>query len=250
MSKDNKLNWIDRVLVLGSVIASVFFAYLLINSQMLLSHFLPVQEGAKIIGFIEVANNDVRRRLKQSLLWYDVTSEEALYEKDAIFTGENSETYIRLNGNVGFHMGSNSMVVLSQENNEFKLDLQLGSVIADVKSGGEIKLLGDGEEATIKGSQGANSQVSINKTQEGKIKLASLENSFQLDSGSGSKTVDAMKTLQLDSRFKEVKNNKPIQLVQPPLGHTVWHDPTKAFHFSWEKIKPLDNVYLQVSRTI
>ena len=247
MNNNDKLNWVDRTLVFLSAIGSLFFTYLLVNSQTVLSHFLPVQEGAKVIGFVEVANNDVRRRLKQSLLWYDVGSDEALYEKDAIFTGDNSETYIRLNGNVGFHMGANSMVVLSQENNEFKLDLQLGSVIADVKQGAELKLVGDGEEATIKGSKGSNSQVSINKTKKGRIKLASLENSFELELLEGRKTIDAKKTLQLNSRLKEEQNSQPVELIQPPLGHTIWHDPKKQFVFSWDVLREVGPMTLQVA---
>ncbi len=248
MNNNDRLNWVDRTLVVLSVMGSLFFSYLLLNSQDLISHFLPVQEGAKIIGFVEVANNDVRRRLKQSLLWYDVGSDEALYEKDAIFTGDNSETYIRLNGDVGFHMGANSMVVLSQENNEFKLDLQLGSVIADVKQGGELKLVGDGEEATIKGSQGANSQVSINKTKKGQIKLASLENAFELELLDGKKTIDAKKTLQLNSQLKEEANSQPVELIQPPLGHTIWHDPKRQFVFSWDILRKVNALTLQVAK--
>lgn len=248
MNSNDKLSWMDKTLVVLSVMGSLLFSYLLVNSGDVISRFLPVQEGAKVIGFVEVANNDVRRRLKQSLLWYDVGSDEALYEKDAIFTGDNSETYIRLNGDVGFHMGANSMVVLSQENNEFKLDLQLGSVIADVKQGAELKLVGDGEEATIKGSQGANSQVSINKTKKGRIKLASLENSFELELLAGKRTIDAKKTLQLNSQMEEEKNIQPVELIQPPLGHTIWHDPKKQFVFRWDVLRKVSALTLQVAK--
>lgn len=242
-----KMSWMDRLLVVVSLAATVFFSFLLLRSDRVINHFLPVEEGAKIIGFVEVANNDVRRRLKQSLLWYNVRSEETLYEKDSIFTGDNSETYIRLNGDVGFHMGANSMVVLSQENNEFKLDLQLGSVIADVHGKSGLKLVGDGEEALIKGS-GDSAQVSINKTGQGRIKLASLQNAFELELDGSTRKIDAQKTLQLDPQLKEEANSKPVQLIYPPLGHTIWHDPKNEFVFRWEMLQPMSPLHLQISR--
>lgn len=249
MKKKNTLNWVDKSLVGLSLLGSSLFTYLLINSQEVLVHFMPVQEGAKVIGFVEVANNDVRRRLKQSLLWYDVSSEETLYEMDSIFTGENSETYIRLNGDVGFRMGSNSMVVLSAENDEFKLDLQLGSVIADVNKGGELKLVGDGDDATIKGTSGKKSQVSINKSKKGSIKLASLGDSFLLETGTQQKTIDSLRTLQLNEKLEEVADKNPISLVKPAMGRTVWHNPDQPFEFRWDVRKKNGPMTLQVSKS-
>ena len=71
--------------------------YCLVNDQLIDSYFFNQQSrDLKPIGKVLTAKNDVRRRMGQSLLWYNLNSEDTLYERDSIFSGPESEMQVNL----------------------------------------------------------------------------------------------------------------------------------------------------------
>lgn len=244
---ESKLSPIDRILVGVSLLGALTTAYCLYDEHIVLRHFLPVQEGKQSIGVVEIATNDVRRRLSSSLLWYGVSEDEVVYERDSIFTGPDSETWIRFSEDVGFKMGPNSLVILSVEDNQLKLDLQLGSLIAEVKQGKTFKLQGDGEEATLRG-QSPRSEISITKEKTGILRLASASKPLEIELSDGVKKVDTNQVLKLDRDLKPQEDKNAVDLLVPSMGHLIWHDPSKEFSFRWKYKQPVKNPFLQVSK--
>ncbi|NQZ00996.1 MAG: FecR domain-containing protein, partial [Bdellovibrionales bacterium] len=138
-----RLKFFDWLLLVGSLVCTCFFGYLLIYPEPVLHYFVHKDHSGKQIGVVSSASNDVRRRLNRSLTWYKVRYDEVIFENDTIFTGPGSEINIRLDDDVKFRLGENSLVVLSAaEDGTFELDLQLGNLVADVKGQKAIKLKG------------------------------------------------------------------------------------------------------------
>lgn len=67
------------------------------------------------VGIISVHSNDVRQKSSRELVWSAVVPKSEIFNRDRIFTGENSRAVIQLESGASLVVNPNSLVVISVE---------------------------------------------------------------------------------------------------------------------------------------
>ena len=140
--KHRSLEKVDTFIIYACILSAVASSAWLIYDLTFNKFELNGQEP---IGKISLVKNHVKRKFNRSLVWYDVAKQETVYENDWIFTGSASETQIELNEGGQLTVDPDSLIILTKKNGNIKLNLQHGSLIANVSSDVEINVLKDGK---------------------------------------------------------------------------------------------------------
>jgi hypothetical protein len=129
--KFKHLDRTDKTIVSISSICALLLSWWLYYD---VAHHNSNLDGLTKIGEIVSTRNKVKRKFNRSLIWYDTTANETLYEDDWIYTGSDSVVQIRLSTGDEIAIEPDSLVVLSQRNGFVELNLQHGQMLANLKS--------------------------------------------------------------------------------------------------------------------
>ena len=121
---DQSLGRLDKFILAISLVGACVFGVLLWNENILISRLASNNPSLEPIGRIEFSRNDVRRRVNRSLMWHDLSSEEVVFDRDSIFTGENSETEISLGDGNTIQVGASSLVVIRRDGESQEQEMQ------------------------------------------------------------------------------------------------------------------------------
>ncbi|MCB0414392.1 MAG: hypothetical protein KDD50_08670, partial [Bdellovibrionales bacterium] len=226
------LSSLDKIIVLISSLIAGVFGYLLINEHIVMDYFLPKKVGIVSIGEVYQTQNDVRRKLKKSISWYKLNQEEIVFEGDSVFSGENSEVVVQLASGIKVNLGSNSLVVLKKQNDNFILDLQVGEVSAEASNEGRLSLLQQGDVAEIDFTQ--NSKLSLVKSKAGDISVSSIAGRALVRTQADSQRIEKNIGVSIDKTLKLEKKTFPIRMVEPTAGAIIWKSFMEHIVFSWE----------------
>ena len=105
------------------------------------------------IGKITKISNHVKRKFNRSLIWYDVSQRETVFENDWVFTGSNSQTTIEFDDGGELIVDPDSLIILTRENGALKLNLQHGSMLANVSSDVKVNVLKNGKLQKVKNTK-------------------------------------------------------------------------------------------------
>ncbi len=100
-----------------------------------------------VIGEVEVARREVRRRSFESTIWEDSASNEVLFERDSLLTLAGSSAKLKLKGETHIELRENTLVVLEplegEDSAPFRLRFSRGDVRARTSLSGVIVQSGE-----------------------------------------------------------------------------------------------------------
>lgn len=231
---DLGLGILDRWILGGSILAIGGSSVLLVQDRVLREWAGFRTESRESIGEFISVNQDVRRRVGNSMAWFPALDREALFENDSIFTGENSEASVRFKEGLEIGLSSNSLVVLRRKSKDVFLDLRLGGVIATLKKGASIKVREGNSVAVLEGSQG-DSKVKLHRSKKGHISVTAFDSQVQMRLNDSGKNIAANSAVEVDNGgvLKEISHS--VRLISPILGNKIWLAPDDLVKFSWDQ---------------
>jgi hypothetical protein len=210
------------------------------------------QKGANKLGKINQPVNDVRRRPDGGLTWSTIHDGSSVYEGDAIFTGDASSTTVIFNSeetNDKNHnnnetksetkseantliLDAGTLVVISHKGSKTQLDLQQGSLIANIQNSAvELKSSGETKELSAQ-----NASVQLSKGRSSKTSIKAVRGEFKLRNSESKAPAQVVK---INESIVIKKGEVPKVLIgeitplSPKGNSTIWIKPDSKLVFDW-----------------
>lgn len=227
------LGRVDRLVLAGSIIAILGSISLIVQDRLLREWSGYRIDNREPIGQIVMAEQDVRRRIGNSMSWFPAFEQEVLFENDSIFTGENSGVNVRFNEGLSIDLASNSLVILRRARKDLVLDLQIGGVVATVQKGSTIQLRQGNSVAILEGSHKENT-VKFQRSKKGKISVSTTMGEVDVRLNDQGKKIASNRAIEVESdRVLRVVEDSII-LRSPDFGTKVWVEDGAYVKFIWE----------------
>ena len=127
--------------------------------------------------------------------------------------------------------------MLTTKDDNISLDLKVGSFIADLKTGQNLKLIQNGKTANVSVSKSG--KIKFNKKKGGAISIRGNQVQINAKNISESTSNKSNETLKLDKNLNITKIKNNISLVFPKDQGTVWKKESGENIFSWSVSKPI-----------
>ena len=114
----------DTILITGGLLAIIFSGLLLYSEFR--TH--PLNRKLKMIGYIEFKERNVQRRSQVSMLFAKLVQESNVFNGDAIRTGKESRTIIKLEDGTEINLAELSMVILRKTGKRIELKHNRGNM--------------------------------------------------------------------------------------------------------------------------
>lgn len=242
---DFRLGTFDKTILGLSLVGALVTGYGVFNEHLVVSHFVKGRSTSEPIGRVASAESDVRRKMGQSILWYHVDKDEVLFENDSLYTGSDSKTSIAIGDKSEINLGPNSLVVLQKRNQELQVDLQVGTLVAELKKGERMNIVHQGEVARVEAE--SNNTLQVSKSDQGNLKLSSLSGGSKVQVRDSIQKLSSEEEVEVDQKLKVEKHRLDVLLRSPSEGEELWVGPEEAVRFQWTRLSAGENYYLQVS---
>lgn len=241
MSVFKKLSRIDRAILLGAIFALLMLSYLLYDDSIL---FEKISRNDKPIGTILKAQNDVRRKSSNNFVWLPGTQKDELYNRDSIFTGDQSQATITLNDGSLIQIQENSLVNLNMLNGEMQLDLHFGQFSGNVTP---LRLKSCNEEYVI---DGANSKFEINRSENCGLDVKVISGDVQIKSKKGNQAVKQNESLKISKSGAEKSTvESSIRLITKNDVYQYREKDKQPIFFEWKGQGSLSKFQIEISKT-
>lgn len=247
MSHDYSLSGFDKIVLVTSFIGASIFGYALFRGDLVVKYFVQHQSEAKAVGEIVAAKNDVRRRMNQSLTWYKALAYEEVYERDAIFTGADSEMEIKIGDHSRLKLDANSLVVIQTHNNEIVFDLQVGRMSAQSHEKKPLRVALGGKIAEMTSSEGL-TEIHVAKNESGDLNITTPSGEVQVEVNGQKSTVKPEESLNIEENLEVEKKSFSVQLTSHKDGEKIWLSPRETVRLGWKSDLPQEQYQLQISK--
>jgi len=233
---DRKSNDLKKEAVLGKQTRKILFAAMLSMCAYGVTYYFyqgsaiqaNIQENLKPVAFANNVEEDVQRRPASRLIWQMLNTGEPLYPGEAIKTSNRATVRIQFSGSERYiDLDPDSLIVISQNNNEISLDLMDGSLFVAGGSGSDNTAL------TLNSAKGkvdlSKATASLSKSGSGQLDLQVLKGSAKSEDGR-----------DLSSTSSHVKLHSP-KVDSPTAINPENVEPIK---FSWTGFPPDTQVSL------
>jgi hypothetical protein len=204
----------------------------------------PIENQVESIGSIKPFGGDIRVKGEQELSWNSVARETSVFRNDKVFTGQDSQAKVKLKNNQKLTVEPNSLIVISDEDKNQRVDFTTGGLIAELKKGAKLLVRFKGKDATITTDESAVLRLHANKA--GEFKLVVLKGEAQvIKSNDGpTESVKANETFDIaqDAAQPTVAS---VSLLTPEAGEEIWSE-SREVDFSW-RTQSSANVRLEIS---
>ena len=228
---DLGLSKFDKLIVGGATVGALLAGYVLANESIIRQLLGIRSSGQSHIGYVITAKNDTRRRLGLSPVWYSVENNESLYERDSLFTGQESELEIEIENQGTVSLGPNSLIRLERFNDEISIDLQLGSATANLSRGQRINLIQSGQKTTLEAQD--QTMVAISRTAEGEIDLTNLGGKSTLEIESQTTDIGQDEKVRVEKDLQVTRERADIALTTPKPKSIVWISENEKVDLKW-----------------
>ncbi len=154
------------------ILATALFGIAAVAYVMVMDPFSanPTFQKTMAVGKLTSHVNDVRRRSDSELSWSQIPNQDKVFNRDHIFTGENSKAEIDLDSGVSLSMNANSMIVIGNEQSNSVLNLKLGGFFGRIKKQFHLKIQHDGKDLDLKSSD-SDTQVEVHQAPAGELNI-------------------------------------------------------------------------------
>lgn len=208
-------NKFERILFFGALLCFCSFSYFLYDDSLL----FPEENASSypIVGEVQSASNDVRRKGAESFLWRPTGKTEKVREMDSVFTGTGSEVVLKLNSGSQINIKENSLVTLNFSNGQLELDLKFGDLVTQMSENQKIKIKTINETYELNSSE--KSTIEMNKPRTNKVRLKLTQGKAVLKD-SKKRATEIRRDLPL-LVAKEKLSTTPISKIKPSLQLTT-----------------------------
>lgn len=226
----------DAILIGISILGILILSFLLYDDSIIFRNNL--KSKAKVLGKISTGNSDVRRKYMDNFAWLPIEDLAEVFLGDSIFTGDNSKALIKLIGGANISIEPQSLIVLSMNEENLMLDLQFGSMDAEllseksninIKMGNEeVILKGDVKPSTVSYQKKKGDVLPEIKVKKGKIKMQKGKNNDAVEVAESFKVV-------IDPELPKLKVKSVIGFKEERTAKTkVWVEPAAPVKLSWQ----------------
>jgi hypothetical protein len=226
----------DAILIGISILGILILSFLLYDDSIIFRNNL--KSKAKVLGKITTGNSDVRRKYMDNFAWLPIEDLAEVFLGDSIFTGDNSKALINLIGGANISIEPQSLIVLSMNEENLILDLQFGSMDAELLSeksninlkmgDEEVILKGDVKPSTVSYQKKKGDVLSELKVKKGKIKMQKGKSNDAVVVAESFKVV-------VDPELPKLKVKSVIGFKEERIAKTkVWVEPAAPVKLSWQ----------------
>lgn len=201
-----------------SLIAMLLCAVVLSSDRLLSLLFGRSTQSSStaVIGEISLTENDTRHRSHDSYSWRKANAREHIRIGDSVFTGENSQSQVRLASGAVVDLDQNSLVKFSRIDNIEVPNLSLGNFRVAVN--GTVKIAVAGRITEIAG-KGSVVQVTVDQQ---KPELRVLKGEAQITTQEASTKLEVEETMTLDEpEVREAPIAREIKIIPQPIPETL-----------------------------
>jgi hypothetical protein len=210
----------DKKLILISLSVSLFS----------LSFFLfyrpehPV-DRLMVVGRFSKINNEVKRKMTNSLEWENVNENEEILSNDLLFTGKKSSAeIIYLSKIIKLKMPSNTVIKIEVEGNKPTFNIVNGSLSIEVGERTNFDIKKGGKTHTVNNDK----TIDVNINERGNVQYTSYQASSKISENkklNNNTTNNSTQTQPIDSKMTIEK-----QESQPPVDLEKRHEKKIAFY--------------------
>ncbi|MES2856424.1 MAG: FecR domain-containing protein [Bdellovibrionota bacterium] len=182
------------------------------------------------VGSFASSKNDVRRRVDAGMTWSNVNSTDVVYEGDSIFTGDSSETSIRLQNGTVLRVEPKSLVVIRTSGSKLEIDLQYGSLQGKIEGDQSIVLTQNGESQELSGK---NTEVRIVKEEKAAARVQVVSGEVSLKDKTVVKKDEEVSLGKSGAKISKAD----VVLISPKSGAIEWLPMGKTVKFNWRTTK-------------
>lgn len=187
-------------------------------------------DRGEVVGYIEQQNGDVRFKPKSQISWGQPRVRQDLVFNDSIFTGNNSGAIATVKGSK-LTLEENTLVVIREDNNDFKLELSYGKFSADLAKDKRVLVdAGPGKKPIVLTPK-SNSRLSLQKSSTGQVKIEVVSGSAAVDSEVGTQTIDTQTPFTLatlpplpERLLMMLEPREPVSLFKGEAVNFRWSD--------------------------
>ena len=213
----------DRLLVVLCLVGLLLCALPLASDRVYSFIFGRSRDGSTtpVIGEISYAKNDIRHKNSDSLTWDKAGEAQVIHIGDSVFTGDRSQSQVKLKDGGKVDIDQNSMVTFSKIDNMEVPNLAVGNFRVAVQ--GKMKIALNGEMTEIDG-EGSEVQVVMTAHQKPQVRL--LRGKANVKSGGRSQALAQNTLTQVSNR--EVRSpaqvpEKKAVLKPTPLARPLYY---------------------------
>lgn len=224
----------ERTILAGAILILLACSYFLYDDSLLFS--AQSASSNELIGAVADSTNDVRLKNSDNFSWLPATAEGKVYQKDSVFTGDQSKAVIKLKDGSLIEIQPNSLVTLNFKDGQMNLDLRYGNLVGELTAGSNLTVKSGKEEFKLNGD-GSKSRIEFSKGRTGTMDLTLLSGK----SGSVKKDGQtlAVKPAVKSELFPQFPINKNLAKA----------DTNQPVEFIWSSRGPVVTYELQVSDT-
>jgi hypothetical protein len=179
----------DSIIIVFSILGILVLSFLLYDDSVFFND--GARGKAKILGKINTSSPDVRRKYMDNFAWLPIQDLADVFLGDSIFTGNKSTALIKLNSGANISIEPQSLIVLTMYEDNLTLDLQFGSMDAELLSEkSNLKLKMGTEELTLKGDANPSTLTFQKKKNEVMPELKVKKGKFKIQQGKNKESVE------------------------------------------------------------
>lgn len=203
------------------------------------------------LGVVGTLSNDVRRKHKATLTWRDAFQDDSVYVGDSIFTGDDSSAVLELDEGISLELEPNSLVILSEQDDGFQLDLKIGRITAKQapKAQGnkvrKLRVVQKGKVAKIDLNKKTKIQLSKNKA--GDMELLAKSGESKIVVNGQEENLKEAEKVKLNRSLELLKFKEDLMLIYPPDGSGMFLSEEKLIPFKWSGDNKFSLYNLQVA---
>jgi hypothetical protein len=228
---------VDSFIYVVSAIGLIVCAAPLLSENVYRSIFSNQNSSESVlmptIGQITFAENDIRHKSKDSIAWDKTKARQIIRVGDSLFTGEKSQSQVRLNDGGTVSLDQKSLVTFSKIDSIEMPNLSSGNFRVAVN--GKMKVVINGEVSEITGT-GSEVQVTIVKNEKPKIKL--LKGTASISQAKKQITLSKQKITVL---AEPVKKQQEVVVEIAKSTVSIVHDNENLHLTYYDKISDLYN---------
>ncbi|MBC7741178.1 MAG: FecR domain-containing protein [Bdellovibrionaceae bacterium] len=167
--------------------------------------------GLKEAGFVMKANDDLKRRGANSLIWEGAKEKDILYYKDSILTLAQSNAKLYLNDQTELQLSENTLVTIEEPDDKTKSEIRLRFAKGDFKARNPTNpAVIQGDDWVVNLEKG--SEISLRKDKDS-YEFEVISGQAKLQTAAGTQSLGDSKIFKLgtDKEIKTISKNKDLQ---------------------------------------
>ncbi len=162
--------------------------------------------GKEVVGYITYKSKNVKRKVDESMIWYDAENKEPITKRDSIRSEDLSDAVIHLKDGTEIKLSENSMIVI---------DMSIDSLLINFESGNFSVNRENVKSPTMNLQiQSGETTLTVNKDSDVNLKKENSDSNLDVSVEKGNaelKTGDTVREIKKDEKISIKEGNTVIE---------------------------------------